>query len=407
MKLQLNITKVIEKIDDLDFLTGMQKSQLSLALDRYFGNNNSSLQDLFSRNACVTVFIQIVDTRSLDKPLYDFWEINFDSGTLFFPNSLELAGLKKIQNSFCLDDGFASPDLQELADQLNIAKKVRLPEPIRVELNKDDEIIVFKDLRDLPQKAANWTKFLGEHKLSQELVEQYHSMFNDASWKLILTRTKLSEAFLEALATEIGWKLVSDYQYLNEEFIQKHQDSLDWKVMSHKQKFNESQLIRYQDKLDWHTVSWAQTLSPDLINRLSDRLNWESICISQKLDAETIKTHIDKINNNAWKDISNRQILSPELLALFFDKIDWKYASMNIHLTDDQLVQFGDKIVWNRLINYGRNLSFPFILNLIDNNLLAFEDLEDIINERKKFELSDEQVKELKKTIKLLKKKIQ
>lgn len=406
MKLQLNITKIVEAVDDLDFLNDIKKSQLALVLNRYFGNDNSNLHDLFSRNACVTVFIQVVDTNSTDKSLYDFWEVNFDSGTLFLPNSLELAGIKKIQNAFCLDDGFSSDQLKELADKLNAAKKIRVPERINVVLNNDNEIVEFKDARDVPQKAINWTKFLKEYKLSQELVNRYRSVFNDAGWRLILSQTTLSDAFLESLALDIGWKLVSEYQYLSEFFIKKHSQFLDWKVMSAKQKLNEKQLEENQDKIDWQSISWAQTLSPGLITKFKDKLNWDSLCTYQKLDIDTINNNIDKLNKSCWQNISQKQQLSNDLINKYCDKIDWGFASMNIHLTDAQLLEFNDKIVWNRLINYGRKLDFEQINKLIEANAIAYCDIEDILNERKKFELADEQVKELKKTIKILKKPI-
>jgi hypothetical protein len=405
MKPQLNIIKILETSNDLDFLNDIRKLQLILALNRYFGNDNSNLQDLFSRNACVTAFVQVVDAKLPNQALFDFWEINFDSGTLFFPNSLELAGVKKLQNSFCLDDGFASEELTELADKLNVAKKIRVPEPINVDLNPDNEIVDFKDVRDIPQKAANWAKFLKEHKLSQKLVDLYRSDFNDVCWRLILSQTKLNDSYLESLATDIGWKLVSEYQSLSDAFIQKHQQFLDWKVMSYKQKFTEAQILQYQDKLDWPAISWAQTLSPDLIARFKDKLNWESLCMYQKLDPNTINNNLEKLNKAAWQNVWQKQHLSIELIESFSSKIDWQYASMNLSLTDDQLIQYADKINWNRLINHGRALHYPLILDLIANNSISYDDVEDILNERKKFELTDEQIKELKKTIKSLKKK--
>lgn len=407
MKLQLNIKKVIETIDDLGFLTDIQKLQLTYALGRYFGNDNSNLQDLFSKNSCVTVFMQVVDTSSSDTLLYDFWEVNFDSGTLFLPNSVELAGIKKLQNSFCLNDGFASSDLEEIADKLNIAKKVKLPEPIKAKLNNNNEIIEFKDEQDIPQKATNWKKFLQEYKLSEELVNRYRQVFNEASWRLILNKTRLSESFLESFAPDIGWKLISEYKYLSESFIHQHEQSLDWKVMSANQKFSEKQIIDHQDKLDWLAISWAQKLSPNLIEKFKDKINWESICMYQILDMDIITRNNNKFNKCCWQNISQKQTLSDDLLSNYSNKIDWGYASMNIQLTDKQLIEYSNNIKWNRLINYGRTLGYQQILDLVAKDCIAYDDIEDILNERKKFELTDEQVKELKKTIKLLKKKTQ
>lgn len=403
MKLQLNIIKIIELADDLDSLTKIQKEQLTESLKQYFGQSDGNAHELLNKKAYIACYIQVVDAKSPDKAIYDFWEINVDSGTLFLPNSLKRTGVKKTQNSFCLDDGINNPDLKELADNLNIAKKVKVPEPIKVLLNNNNEIVEFKDAQDVPQKATNWTKFLKEHKLSQDLVNQYRSVFNDACWRLILSQTKLSDFFLESLAAEIGWKLVSEYQHLSESFIQKHEQFLDWKLMSYKQKFSESQVVQYQDRLDWQAVSWAQTLSPDLIARFSDKLNWESVCMHQKLDLKTIDNNISRLNKTAWNNISQKQQLSSEILDTYSDKIDWQYASMNLSITDEQLIQHADKINWSRIINYGRTLSYSLISELIARNSIAYDDIEDIVNERKKFELSDEQLKELKKAIKSLK----
>lgn len=272
-------------------------------------------------------------------------------------------------------------------------------------VNSNNEIIEFRNECDIPKKSINWIKFLKEHTISEKLVDTYRASFDSAIWGSIFRKSRLGEDFLESLAADIGWKLVSEYQYLSEAFIQKHSQYLDWKVMSAKQKLNEKQIQENQDKLDWQSISWAQTLSANLIEKFKDKVNWEAICTYQKLDIKVIENNFYKLNKICWQNISQKQQLSDDLVNNYSEKIDWGFVSMNIHLTDAQLLKFKDKIIWNRLINYGRTLSYSLTLDLIANNSITFADIEDIVNERKKFELSDEQVKALKKTIKSLKNK--
>lgn len=405
MNLQLNILKIIETVNDLDSLSDIQKAQLTGALRQYFGQASGNLNELFSKNACIACFTQVVDITSPEKVLYDFWEINVHSGTLFLPHSLELAGIKKIQNSFCLLDNVDNTDLEELAEKLNLAKKVKVPESINVLLNAANEIVQFNNENDVPKRAISWIKFLKEHTLSEALVDKYRAGFDKAVWTSIFRKSRLSESFLAALATDIGWKLISEYHYLSENFINQHSQLLDWQVMSAKQKLSEKQLDDHHDVLDWHAISWAQPLPPTLIEKYKEKLNWESICMYQKLTIDIINNNKDRLTKTCWQNISQKQHLSNDLINTYSDKIDWGFVSMNVNLTDTQVTAYKDKINWNRLINYGRTLSYQQIEDLIASGSIADDDIEDILNERKKFDLTDEQVKELKKTIKFLKKK--
>lgn len=384
MTLQLNILKIVELLVHAESLTDMQQQQMLAAFKQYYKAEDITLKKIFGDDKRPIAFLMhVVDVQSPDTVLYDFCEINFDSGMLFLPDSSEPAGIIKTENSFCLVNPVANSRLEEVAKSITVAKKIKVKPPVDATLNELGEIVEFKTQSDIPKTPESWQIFLHDHTLSQQLIETYQSYFEDRTWQNIVEKSRLSEGFLETLALEKGWNLVSKYPHLSESFIERH-----------------------EDKIDWKSVSAASPLSLDFIEKFKDKLHWETICENQKLDESIIDANQDKLNTRCWEYIFRKQLLSDEFIQRYSRHLNWNHISLNIHLTDQQLVEYENNIAWNLLINYGRKLDYSQISNLIEKDLLETGDIEDIINEQEKFELSDQNVKELKAVIKKSKTKI-
>lgn len=429
MTLQLIlIQKSIDTYAEAKELSDIQQKQMVIELKAYFGKK-TSLREAFREGECMFDFWQVVDVAQRETVLYDFWELNADSGGVFYTGTVNETGVEMIQGSFGVQEKFLKDEnAKRLAEALEEAERIK---PVRgdFEFNELGEITKFKVDQLAPQNAKEWKKFLKNQKLSEGLVREHHANFDKSCWKLICQTTALSEAFMLEFARHMDWVEISEHQRLSESFIRTKREQLNWAQVSLNQPMSEGFLREFQEVVDWGylSISSKQTLSEPFIEEFGDKLSWKSISWSQKFSEEFIRKHQDKIDWsnlftyrefpeafirefvprydwNVWYAISGRQSLSNAFINEFAESINWHNLSMNHSLTDEQLRLYKDKLVWSSLIIFGRSLSEDLLREFQDyisqSPQMTKHNWDSILKNKAKFPISKEFRQEIQQIIK-------
>lgn len=364
MKLQLILTqKDTGSLAEAKQLSAIQQAQLTYSAQVYFSDKSMTLDKVYKGGEFFADLWQIVEVDKPEKVLYNFWEVNVDSGAVFYANSVKFTGVYQLQNYFMLDDDYKdNADAIALKEALTTAVKISLQSKEYV-LNKEGEIIQFPTPGIIPNSTTGWNKLLKKAKIAETVIRQYHSFFDQACWDLVCASSLLSESFINEFSEKVNWKLVSRHQLLSEKFIRKH-----------------------QHQMDWQAIAWAQKLSEAFILEFESRLKWDVICLYQELSEEFIRKNIEKFDQTCWNNLCKKQALTTTFIQEFPDKIQWNYVSQNLKLTDEQLRIFKDKINWGTLINYGRSMN-ELLLKEFENEF-EYDEWEDILNLPTKFNLS-------------------
>jgi len=383
MKLKLFlIQQAIDTYAEAKELSKVQKKQLALELKAYFGKK-VALREAFD-GECLANYWQAASADDPDKVLYDFWEINTDSGGVFHANTTEEAGVEMIQGSFDVQAKFVSDrQVALLADAFSEAERTKRVSP-DYEFNARDEVVGFKSDELVPGDPKQWLKFLKNQKVSEEFVRNYQTNFNKRGWDRICETVILSEAFLLEFAGKINWDTASQYQRLSEGFIREQQGRLNWTKISFYQTLSENFIREFQsmvnwdyissqqilsepfirefaDRISWDAISWSQALAYDFIREFQDKINWKNLCAYGKLSEAFLREFTHKFDWSCWLNISQGQVLSSAFIEEFSGFIQWRALSRNPFLTDEQLRTYQDKLDWNTLIIFGRSLSEPLL----------------------------------------------
>lgn len=381
---QQNIDTYAETKD----LPKIQQKQLALELKAYFGKK-VSLKEAFA-GECIANYWQAASVDEPDQVLYDFWEINSDSGGVFQADTTDETGVEMIQGSFGVQATFANdPQAALLAEALANAERTKRISK-EFEFNESGEITAFKSGDLIPADPKGWLKFFKNHKVSEAFVRQYQLAFNKSCWNWVCETSILSEPFLSEFSKKINWETVSQYQRLSEAFIREHQERVNWTnislyqtlsegfirefqnrvnwdYISSKQVLSETFIREFSDRISWDTISWSQALSPEFIREFQDKINWKNLCSYQKLSETFLREFTHKFDWNSWLNISQSQALSTAFIDEFANLIQWRALSMNLYLTDEQLRLYKDKLDWNTLIIFGRSLSEPLLIEFQDS----------------------------------------
>lgn len=414
MKLTLYlIQQDIDTPSEARDLSKIQQKQLAIELKAYFGQK-TAFKDAFT-GECIASFWQVCPDDS-DTPLYDFWEINTDSGGVFYTNTTDETGVEMIQGAFDVQIQFVDdPQSPVLADALAEAERKKRPDP-NYELNEAGEVVEFKVTELIPTDPKGWTRFLKNQKASERLVRKYYAGFNKSNWSLVCQTSALSEAFLAEFANKVNWDVASQYQRLSESFIREYQKRLNWTKISFYQKLSEAFLREFQDKLNWDYVSsqqimseafirefseriswpiisWAQQMSEEFIREFQERIHWENLLSYQRMSDAFLHEFVPKFDWSCWYKVSCCQALSNAFLAEFGKHILWNAFSMNPYITDEQLDIYQDRLEWRTVIIFGRSLSEP-LLRMFEQRISQAEALRKdtwtyILKNKKKFEISD------------------
>jgi hypothetical protein len=395
-------------------LPKIQQKQVAVELKAYLGKT-TTIKDAFD-GECMANYWQVAAADDPEKMLYDFWEINSDSGGVFHANTIEETGVEMIQGSFGLQAKFSGDqNAALLADALTDAERTK-PVNKDYEFNEMGEVIIFKSDELIPTDAKQWNKFLKNQKVSEGLVRKYGAAFNKACWSTVCERVTLSETFILAFANKINWAAVSQYQQLSEDFIRQQQGRLDWTKVSFHQKLSENFMREFQemlnwdylsmkqifseafmrefaDKISWVIVSWSQPMSDDFIREFQDNIKWEHLCTYKKLSEEMRRNFSPKFDWNTWLSISRSQVLSDAFIHEFADSIQWSGISMNLYLTDEQLRLYQDKLNWRTVIVFGRSMS-EALLKEFEHHISVPEPFKQdiwiyVLKNKKKFALSE------------------
>lgn len=425
MKLTLYlIQQDIDTLAEVRALSKIQQKQLVMELQAYFGKQ-TAFKDAFD-GECIASFWQICPDDT-DTPLYDFWEINTDSGGVFHTGTTDEAGVEMIQGSFDVQAKFANdPQAALLADALSDAERKKRPDP-NYEFNEAGEVVEFKSTDLIPSEPKGWNKFLKNQKASETLVRKYQTGFNKSGWSLVCQKSELSEAFLAEFANKVNWDVASQHQHLSEDFIREHRKRLNWTKVSFYQKLSEDFLREFQNEVNWDYVSSQQVLSEAFIREFSEKLSWPSMSWAQRMSEEFIREFqeridlknlftyhrmsdaflrefVPKFDWNVWYSVSGCQILSSAFIDDFADSIQWGVLSMNPFLTDEQLRTYRDKLDWNRVVVFGRSLSEPllreFQQQISQHEVMSKHTWMYVIKNPKKFTISQEFRQEISEKIK-------
>ena len=381
-------------------LTKDQQAQLSFALKTYFGKK-VSLANAFPRDEPTWVQrFEVVDADDPSTVLYDFWEINADSGELFVAGVAKSASIERLQGCFSVvtnadDDGA----LSELA--LALSQAERLPDPDAPFLFEPDEIrgsygmkpirriAAFRKPEAMPKTKKEWDQLLtGENiYVTEAFAEQYSAHFTPSNWKIICSYTTLSEDFLRKHHASLGWANIGFSQVLSEPFLREFAEQLvwnGWQGICARQKLSEGFLREQLERIDWTAVAQNQELSvgfieefaakiplglldvtrlpEDFLRKYADQLSWDgthgSISMRADLSESFVRDFQDRLN---WTKVTMYRDNSSEFLDEFAERIEWRHLGHNKHLTDAQIRHYKDKISWLDLIAFGRRLSDDMI----------------------------------------------
>ena len=402
---QKNITTPAE----IKELNKIQQAQLTLELKAYLGKK-ISFKEAFDGEINAS-FWQIASTDKPEKILYDFWEINSDSGCVFLANSTEEAGVEMIQGSFDVTAKYTGhKDVVALAQALNTAERGKMLDP-NFSFNKTEEILDFKSKNAIPKDSKEWLKLLKNHKVSESFIRKYHSEFTKACWNQVCETASLSELFLMEFAKQINWDTISQFQVLSEDFIRKNKDRLNWLKISWRQKLSENFIREFKDtvnwdyisgnqvlseafikefmeKLSWVTISWAQKLSENFIREYQEKIHWANLLAYKHLSEDLLKEFSGKFDANCWDRISATQVLSSAFIDEFSAHINWMSLSRNHSLTDEQLRRYKEKLNWNSIIVFGRDLPEKLLHEFWDQISANKYNLEYILKHKKRFPIS-------------------
>jgi hypothetical protein len=416
MKLKLFlIQQDIDTYAEVKELPKIQQKQLALELKAYFGKK-VPLREAFD-GECIANYWQAASADDPDNVLYDFWEINTDSGGVFHANTTDEAGVEMIQGSFDVQAKFVSDrQVALLADAFSEAERTkRISQDY--EFNAQGEVVDFKSDALVPSDPKHWLKFLKNQKVSEEFVRKYQASFNKRCWDRICETVTLSEAFLLEFARKINWDTVSQYQRLSEGFIREQQARLNWTKISFYQTLSENFIHEFQsvvnwdyissqqvlsepfirefaDRISWDAISWSQALSYDFIREFQEKINWKNLCTYGKLSEAFLREFTHKFDWTCWLNISQAQRLSSTFIDEFSDSIQWRALSRNPFLTDEQLRTYKDKLDWNTLIIFGRSLSEPllreFQAQILSPEATSKHTWMQVAKNKKKFSISEE-----------------
>jgi hypothetical protein len=112
------------KLENLSQLTESQENQLRATIELYFDEEVEDVADWFYPNheegLVFCEYYEIVNKK--DQKVYEFWNLNSDSGTIFKAGSTEQIGVEMIQFFF---DITASGSEEEIATLEKIAEELQ------------------------------------------------------------------------------------------------------------------------------------------------------------------------------------------------------------------------------------------------------------------------------------------
>ncbi|HYG53406.1 MAG TPA: hypothetical protein VD905_21060 [Flavobacteriales bacterium] len=414
------VQQKIDTVDEVKELTDIQQKQLAHGLKMYFGRK-TTFKTAFN-GECIVDYWKAADKKNPAAFLYDFWQINSDSGGVFFTDSLNETGVEMIQGYFDVQAAYIGNETAvKLAQAFAAAQRIKEIQSEH-ELNQWEELEAFSAGAIVPADAKTWLKFLKNQKVSENIVRKYHGSFNKACWDQVSARSRLSAQFLTEFEKRVNWSIVSQYQKLPIELIRTRKDELDWNKISLYQELNEDQMRefaaflnwdyasgkqkmsedfmrQFAHKIAWDAVSWGQVLSAEFIREFQDRLNWKNMCMYQRFSEDQMREFSGYFDWNCWNYIWMHQKISPEFLNDYKVHIQWQSLSMNHKLTNEDLETYKENILWESLIGLGRGLSEEqlkkfekFISNPVE---LSQHNWKTILSDKKRFPISDAYRKEI------------
>ncbi len=384
MDLQLvRIHPNIATAADAKKLPPLAQQQLLSALRAYFGKK-TSFTAAFGDGECSADGFRGEAVANPGVGLYDYWETNVDSGSVFRHGTLTSAGVEMIQNDFGIhtDEPNPTAEMDQLVEDLQGAPRVADPDaPYVFEEDEDGEEILADINRPdaVPADAKGWKKLLLAYKVTESFVRKYEAQFGPKCkvWWKIYTYTKLSEDYLRTHVAQLDWENVSYAQTrLSEEFLREFSDYLGWKEVSWAQNLSESFIRDFADRVDWAKIARYQPLSDAFIAEFADRIDFADLDMQQRSEA-FIRAHQEQVDWEEvsedahlseafirefqarvdWPGISKYQQLSTPFLEEFADRIEWSNLSFNRKLTDEQVRAYADRFNWVALVVFGRPLS--------------------------------------------------
>ena len=99
-----------------------------------------------------------------------------------------------------------------------------------------EDLIKFKQYFDLHPSKAKQMQWEWEEISRSKLSDDFINIFSDyLSWSDISEYQDLSEEMIEKYANKVNWRYISKFQNLSEDFIRKHKNDVDWKKISYYQ----------------------------------------------------------------------------------------------------------------------------------------------------------------------------
>lgn len=382
MKLQLiSRGSLLSASSDAKALAAQHQAQLLLALQAYFGKKTSFARAFSGDEPCTVQRYEVVEEQAPNAVLYDFWEVNRDSGSLFFSGREERVGIEMLQFGFEITSG-AKDDaaLLELVLSLSEAERLAEPdEPLRYEEGQREGRVIqrlagFNQESAVPRNKRAWSKLLQGPNIymTEAFAERYGEHWGREPWLMVVRYGELSEAFIRRHIAQLTMAEVCFYQPLSEAFLREFADEVHWENVSMRQRLSEGFIREFADRVDWSEIVREQSVSDAFIEEFADKIDFEAIDCTRRTEA-FLRKHADRLRWSgggsvswwvdmpdaflrdfservSWMDVTMYRAHSDASLEEFAEKIEWRLLGHNEHLTDEQIRRYKDKLDWSTLI---------------------------------------------------------
>jgi hypothetical protein len=186
-----------------------------------------------------------------------------------------------------------------------------------------------------------------------------------------ISKTKLSDDFINILSDYLNWNDISEYQDLSEEMLKKHANKVNWYIISGRQDLSEDFIRKHKDDINWNQLSfYHKNLSIPFIEEFINYLNLHEIIENSKLSEEFIKKYSNKLfgKENLQLRLFKYQNISPKLFEYLSNKYSILSSSLIPYIIKNQnniskefIEKYNKDIDWTNICSQYHRLTEPFM----------------------------------------------
>lgn len=130
------------------------------------------------------------------------------------------------------------------------------------------EIIISEDHIKYILEYIDWVK-ISKSKMSESFVEQFKDKLD---WSLVCDNTHFSEDFYEKYIQNVDWKILCRNRNFPEEFYERHLDNVHWLGLCARHDLSESFLERHLDLIKNQDYYWCLQNNPTISEEFKKKM---------------------------------------------------------------------------------------------------------------------------------------